>query len=359
MLADVNIDLVVSFLRDAKSMAAFARTDRLTKDVVYANIPVVLKSAEHKMTKYQKETLCNLTEDPGLGHVKAIVERKCLVCHTSYKGGIRAPWGIPAHPECTKRLETNVRYVNGGIPTEIMPLVRATIPVNIRGGYSTYHGEFEFETVIPKAIPGVISENMTLAHFYEVHADRVNAWLEKVRAEKSAKEEKRKRAAEEQRVARQKKQKVLNEERREAIAGIVDTSYLKWMRTVPKFGKKFVSTLSAEQSVAAANTIRANADLREQVHEAVLKSSRIRELGSAYAFVREYGEEAVILLRRGYGINDARGILVARKKRAEKRAKVGSSGTGRECSCGFSSAMKCKYSMCGSCCPRYDCERHR
>lgn len=38
--------------------------------------------------QFQRETLCNLAQNPGIGHLKAIVERKCIVCKTSYKGGI-------------------------------------------------------------------------------------------------------------------------------------------------------------------------------------------------------------------------------------------------------------------------------
>lgn len=68
---------------------------------------------------------------------------------------------------------------------------------------------------------------MTLAHFYDAHANEVSAWRERVQAEKSVKQDKRKRAVDEQRVARQKKQKVVNEERRVSIEGIVDTTYLK------------------------------------------------------------------------------------------------------------------------------------
>lgn len=69
-----------------------------------------------------------------------------------------------------------------GIPTELLPLVRSTIAVNVRGGYSSYHGQYECETVIPKAVPGVIPESMTLAHFYDAHANKVCAWLERVHA---------------------------------------------------------------------------------------------------------------------------------------------------------------------------------
>lgn len=311
-----------------------------------------------------KETMCNLANNSGLGHLKAIVEPKCLVCHASYRGGIRAPWGIPAHPECTKGLETNVRYVNGsGIPRGLMPLVHETIPVNIRGGYSSYHGQFEYLTVIQRAIPGVIPFAMTLEYFYRVHADRVSAWLERVRAEEAANEEKCKRAAEEHRVARQKRQKLFNEGRRASIENMVDTTYFKWMRMVPKHAKKFVSKLSTEQSVAAVAIIRANADLSDQAHEAVLEQSR-GDLRGAYALLREYGDQALVLLRRGYGAANARGILVSRERHAQKRAEVAKcapSGLITEgmCACGSLAAMKCRYNICGRCCPRNDCQRRK
>lgn len=362
MLADVNIDLVTAFLPDVKSMASFATASRRSKGIVYANIPAAIQSLRQKMTKYQRETLCNLGQNPGIGHLKAIAERRCIVCKKSYKGGIREPWGIPAHPDCTKGLEVNVKYVGTGIPADLMPLVRSTIPVNVRDGYSSYHGQYSYETVIPKAIPGVIPENMTLAYFRTSHANKVNAWMERIRQEKSAQQEKRKRAAAEQRNTRQKKQKVENEQRRTSIEGITNTSYLKWMRTVPKSAKKYVSKLSAEDSVAAAAIIRANVDLSEQAHVVVLK--RGRELSSAYALVRKYGEQALVLLRRGYGINDARGILVSREQKAQKSSDVGncapsSQGTGKTCGCGSLSAMKCKYNMCAGCCPKVECRRHR
>lgn len=69
-------------------------------------------------------------------------------------------------------------------------------------------------TVVPKAIHGVIPESMTLAYLTKAHADKVSVWPERVRAEKSAQQEKRKRAAEEQRVAREKKQKIVYMARR-------------------------------------------------------------------------------------------------------------------------------------------------
>lgn len=45
MFIDVNIDQVASFLLDAKSMAAFARVGRRDKNVVYASIPIAIKSS--------------------------------------------------------------------------------------------------------------------------------------------------------------------------------------------------------------------------------------------------------------------------------------------------------------------------
>ncbi|CAM9196126.1 unnamed protein product [Laminaria digitata] len=381
MLADVNIDLVTAFLPDAKSMALFARASQRLKSVVYRNIPAAIKAARHKLTKFQRETIGNLGENPGIGHLKALVERKCIVCKKSYKGGIRAPWGIPAHPECTKGLETNVRYLNAGIPTELMPLVRSTIPVNVRGGYSSHHGQYEYETVIPEAIPGVIPENMTLAHFYDAHANEVSAWRERVQAEKSAKQEKRKRAVDEQRVARQKKQKVLNEERRVSIEGIVDTTYLKWMRMVPKSAKKFVSKLSAEDSVAAVAVVNANADLSAETHEILLTPGCTRpcvtELTSAYALVRRLGEEAIILLRRHHCVSTVRAELIARERADQRREAremlredkedkytpyiscIPNTFRGRQCRCGKTSAKSCAFNMCGGCCPKGACFRHR
>lgn len=369
MLAETSIDIIAAFLPDVSSMASFARTSRDSKRTIYANVPAAIKSAEPKMTKYQRETLCNLNENPGLGHLKALVERKCIVCKKNYKGGVRAPWGIPAHPDCTKDLEANVRYVKGGVPKELMPLLRSTIPVNVRDGYSSYHGQYTYETVIVKAIPGVIPHNMTLEHFYKAHANEVSDWLERVRAEESAKQEKRKRAADEHRVARQKKQKVMSEERRTSIEGLVDTTYLRWMRTVPKCSKKFVSKLSAEDSVAAASLVAANADLSDETHQILLTPGCIRpcatELRCAYAFVRKFGEEALVLLRRYGSVANARAEIVRRQTR-EARAMVREDkytpkrpgGASRICQCGLTSARDCVFDMCGSCCPKVTCERH-
>lgn len=98
---------------------------------------------------------------------------------------------------------------------------------------------------------------------------------------------------------------------------MVDMAYLKWIRTVLKYARKFVSTLSAEESVTAATIIRANADLSEEAHIVVLK--RARELSGAYALVRKYGEQALVLLRRDYGLNDARGWSHAN---GERRGRV-------------------------------------
>lgn len=373
MLADVNIDLVTAFLPDAKSMAVFARASRRSKCVVYANIPAAIERAKQNMTKYQRETLCNLGQNPGIGHLKAIVERKCIICRKSYKGGIRAPWGIPAHPDCTKGLEVNVRYVSAGIPTELMPLVRSTIPVNVRDGYSSYHGQYSYETVIPRAIPGVIPNHMTLAYFRTGHANEVNAWLERVRQEKNAEQEKRKRAASEQRNARQKKQKVVTEQRRASIEGIVNTSYLKWMRTVPKSAKKYVSKLSAEESVAAVVVVGNNADLSEEIHEIMLSPGCIRpctaELEAAYALIRKVGDVAVTLLRQHRSIRAVRTAIISREEEEqtrEARAMVREDKyplkqpgeTGRICKCGQTTARDCVFNMCSGCCPMITCERH-
>lgn len=373
MLADVNIDLVTAFLPDAKSMAAFARASRRSKEIVYANIPASIESAGRNMTKYQKETLCNLAENPGLGHLKAITERKCLVCHKSYKGGIRAPWGISAHPECTKGLETNVRYVNGGIPTEIMPLVRSTIPVNVRDGYSSHRGQFSFETVIIKAIPGVIPQRMTLAHFRTGHTNEVKAWMERVRQEKSAEQERRKRAASEQRQKRQKKQRGENEHRRASIEGMVGTTYLKWMRTVPSFAKKFVSKLSAEESVTAVAVVNKNADLSDEIHDLILSPGCVRQsatdLEEAYALIRKSGDVAVTLLRRRISIRAVRAAIIAREEeeqiregrdmvREDKYPLKQPGETGRICRCGRTTAIDCIFNMCGVCCPMIMCPSH-
>lgn len=93
---------------------------------------------------------------------------------------------------------------------------------------------------------------------------------------KSVKEEKRKRAAQELRVARQKKQKIVNEERRVSIERIVNTTYLKCMRTVPKSAKNFVSKLSAEDSVVGVAVINANTDLSAETHRILLNPGNIR-----------------------------------------------------------------------------------
>lgn len=373
MLADVNIDLVSAFLPDAKSMALFARASRRSKGVVYANIPTAIESLKPKMITYHRETLCNLGPNPGIGHMKAIAERKCIVCRKSYWGGIREPWGIPAHPDCTKSLEVNVRYVGTGIPSELMPLVRSTIPVNVRDGYSSHHGQYSYETVIPKAILGVIPENMTLAYFRTCHATEVSAWMDRVRQEKSAQQEKRKRESAEKSKVRQKKQKVDNQQRRTSIEEVTNTSYLKWMRTVPKSAKKYVSKLSAEDSIAAAALVGRNAHLSDEIHQILLSPRRfplcVEELGRSYALIQRVGEEAITLLRHHSCIHAVRAELVAREEEQqtrEARAMVKEDKyvvrqpgeSGRICQCGQTTAHDCVFNMCAGCCPMVTCERH-
>lgn len=106
------------------------------------------------MKKFQRDVLSDLAQNSGLGQLKALVERKCRVYKKRNRGGIRAPWGIPSHPESRRGLEVNVRHVNDEISTELMSLVRLTTPVNARGGHSSYHGQPEYEIIVPKAIPG-------------------------------------------------------------------------------------------------------------------------------------------------------------------------------------------------------------
>ena len=323
MLAETTIDLITAFLPDAGSMASFARASQHSKCTIYANVRAAIKSAEPKLTKYQRETLCNLPDSAGIGHLKALVEHKCIVCKKSYKGGIRDPWGIPAHPDCTKGLESNVRYVKGGVPGELMPLVRSTIPVNVREGYSTHSGRFTYETVILKAVPGVIPYRMTIEHFYEDHAHAVSEWLERVHVEEREKQRKRKRAAEEHRVVRQKKLKRINEERRASIEALVGTTYLRWTRTVPKVAKKLVSKMSAEDSVAVASLVAANSDLSEETHQILLTAEyslpRVTTLRCDYEFVRELGGEAIDLLRRHGCVSNVRTQLVRRELEQQKR----------------------------------------
>ena len=132
---------------------------------------------------------------------------------------------------------------------------------------------------------------------------------------------------------------------------------------VPKYAKKFVSKPSTEQSVGAVAIIRANADLSEQTHTAVLQPGR-QDLSGVYALVREYGGEAVVVLRRGYDVVNARRTLVSRERRAQKRTQVAKCAppglkTERMCACGSLAAMKCRYNMCGGCCPRHHCQRHK
>lgn len=130
-------------------MASLARASRPSKGVVYATIPAAIESAKQNMTEFQRETLCNLAQNPGIGHLQAIVERKGIVCGKSCKGGIREPWRIPAHADCTKGLEVNVRHTRSGIPDELMPLVRSMIVVKRQGGLYPYHGQNTCKTEIP------------------------------------------------------------------------------------------------------------------------------------------------------------------------------------------------------------------
>ena len=76
MLADVEIDLVTAFLPEAMSKASFAVAFRRFKRVFYANILAAIERIKQKMTKFQRETLWNLAENPFIGHLKAIAERQ-------------------------------------------------------------------------------------------------------------------------------------------------------------------------------------------------------------------------------------------------------------------------------------------
>lgn len=231
MLADVNIDHVVAFLGDAKSVTVFARTSRRMKGIVYANVPAALNAAKHNITKFEKETLSNLGKNAGIGHLKARSRRALSSASASFvrrvtKAGFVRRGGSRPTRGCMKSLETNVRCVNGGIPTEPLPLVRWTIPVNARGGYSSYHGPYKYEAVIPEANPDAVPESMTLAHFYEAHANKVSAWLERMHGEERPTREARTSArGTEGRVPREAKGR--GGRSRVSIKGIVNTTYLK------------------------------------------------------------------------------------------------------------------------------------
>lgn len=252
MLSDDNIEAVVSFLPDVKTMATFASTGRLGKDMVYASIPAAIQSAKPKMTKLQRNTLGNLSKNPGLGHLKAIVERKCLLCKKDFRGAFLGRGGIPAHMVCKKRLWAGVKFFKGEIPTtEIVSLV----PVEVRG--------------------------------------EVSDWLKT----QDEQEKKRRREKVERDGERRKKQRVENAKRRDRIEEIVNTTYLEWMRTVPYKAKPFVSRLSAEDSVAAVAIVKANEDLSDDAHEVVLRARLFEApvttvLNDVYALIRGHPEMA-------------------------------------------------------------------
>lgn len=366
VLADVNIDHVVEFVSETKSMASFARASRHTNEIINGNILHAINNFSSRMTKFQKDTLSNLSNNPGIGHLKAIVERKCIVCKKDYKGGIRAPWGIPAHSECTKSLEVNVRYVEDdeGIPPELMSLLRSTIPVKVREGYSRYIGQYGYETVIPDPIPGIIPEEMTLVHFNKVHWKRISNVKQRIRQQKVDKENKRKRDAKDRQVERSKKQKILNENRRNEIESMVNMPYLKWMRTIPSDAKKLISKLSALESVALVAAVNENADQPENVHEVILKPGNLKPLASsvraAYRLVTEMGPDILKFIRHGNTVHEIRNeyLNIQRKKaRLEAKSKNLVQGS-RICRCGSPGALKCIFQMCRSCCPRQGCGRH-
>lgn len=296
MLSDDNIEAVVSFLPDVKTMAAFASAGRAAKDMVYAGIPAAIQSAKPKMTKLQKESLGNL-KNPGLVHLKAIVERKCLVCKKDFKGAIRAPWGIPAHKDCNKRLGTNVHHISKGIPESLMPLIRATIPVEVTEGTSlicddSERWEYVSERIIVRPVPGVIPESMTLEHFNTIDTNDVSAWMEN-----------RKRKAEEWKTDGQSLDKWLKAKRRIEIEKIVKTTYRKWMRTVPDVAKNFLLTLEGWESVAVVGLVNANTDFSDEMHQTIFRlactysNKSFKELAQAYALVREHPQDAQYLRR--------------------------------------------------------------
>ena len=301
MLSDDNIEAVVSFLPDVKTMATFASTGRLGKDMVYASIPAAIQSAKPKMTKLQRDTLGNLSKNPGLGHLKAIVEHKCLVCKKDFKGGIRAPWGIPAHRDCNKRLGTNVKLIKWGIPESLMPLVRASIPVEVIEGSTpiwetTVRVPYTCQRVIVHPLPGVIPESMTLEHFNNIDANEVGAWMKA----RDTRMKKRKLEDEECRVTRRRTNKEKQKQRRVEIEGITQMPYFKWVRTVPDVARNFVSRLEGWESVEAVRVVNANAHLPDTVQKRLFEkwffrpaSASVADLTEAYALIKEYPDEAL------------------------------------------------------------------
>lgn len=105
----------------------------------------------------------------------------------------------------------------------------------------------------------------------------------------------------------------MNEERQASIANNVGTTYLK-----------LVYTLSAQDSVAVAGVVSANADLSDETHQIFLTPGNIRpcvvELTGAYALVRELGREVLPLLRYGCSVRSARQEIFACERHRVKDA---------------------------------------
>lgn len=110
-----------------------------------------------------------------------------------------------------------------------------------------------------------------------------------------------------------KKQKVVNEERQASIANNMGTTYFK-----------LVYTLSAQDSVAVAGVVSANADLSDETHQIFLTPGNIRPcavgLTGASAMVRELGREVLPLLRYGCSVSSVRQEFFACERHKVKDA---------------------------------------
>ncbi|CAM9757675.1 unnamed protein product, partial [Ectocarpus sp. 12 AP-2014] len=105
---------------------------------------------------------------------------------------------------------------------------------------------------------------------------------------------------------------------------MVGTSYLKWTHTVPKSAKKFVSKLSAEDSVFAVAVVRANADLSDEQRQSLLTPGNVRlcvtkSWGCADSLVRQLGQQVLPLFRYGCSARSVRRGFFARERDGERR----------------------------------------
>lgn len=141
------------------------------------------------LTTYQRATIKCIRANK-VQNLVAAVDRRCVICEGSWRGGVNQAFGIPAHPACVKDKLLNVNYLPKHVSSS---WVLKKLPSQKLSAYSSYYGAFTYDAVWDRAHPCIPYE-WTLEGFEDQHyEDLLDARLEYEYEQEEVHKSKRKR----------------------------------------------------------------------------------------------------------------------------------------------------------------------